>query len=363
MTACSTFSPRYASASVLSFCKIIAEISSGVNVLPAAGMLTTAVPFFPSSTLYGTILRSEATSPKRRPMKRLIEYTVFSGLRIACRRAIWPTKRSPVLLNPTTEGVSRLPSAFGMTVGSPPIIAAITEFVVPRSIPTTFAMPVLLPAAPRAACRCRPAPGASRAPARVRLAVDLDLHRRRLHPLRLRHAELEEAVLVGRLGLRALYLGRERQRPRERPVPELAPIEVAALLLFPALRLTLQGDRVVGDGDIDRLRVDVRQLRPDDDAVLGFKHLHGWLPHDRPGRISHRLPRCEELVEHPLHRPPQRADFVERIPAHNAHRPRPPCLRVLLVSALPIARVSSGCLPCASVCGSPPSNTQVSSSW
>src|SRR5579872_4891821 len=210
MTACSTFSPRYASASVLSFCKIIAEISSGVNVLPAAGMLTTAVPFFPSSTLYGTILRSEATSPKRRPMKRLIEYTVFSGLRIACRRAIWPTKRSPVLLKPTTEGVSRLPSAFGMTVGSPPIIAAITEFVVPRSIPTTFAIPCSSwrRPAPRVGTGRRPVRAG--APARVRLAVDLDLHRRRLHPLRLRHADLEDAVLVGRLGLRALHLGRER---------------------------------------------------------------------------------------------------------------------------------------------------------
>ena len=71
-------------------------------------------------------------------MNRLMEYTVFSGLRIACRRAIWPTSRSPVFVKPTTEGVSRLPSEFGMTVGSPPIITAITELVVPRSIPTTF---------------------------------------------------------------------------------------------------------------------------------------------------------------------------------------------------------------------------------
>ena len=46
-------------------------------------------------------------------MKRLIEKMVFSGLVTAWRLATWPTSRSPVLVNATTEGVSRLPSAFG----------------------------------------------------------------------------------------------------------------------------------------------------------------------------------------------------------------------------------------------------------
>jgi len=40
----------------------------------------------------------------------------------------------------TTDGVSRLPSWFGITVGLPPSITATTEFVVPRSMPITFAM-------------------------------------------------------------------------------------------------------------------------------------------------------------------------------------------------------------------------------
>ncbi len=35
MTALVTFSPRYASASALSFCRIIAEISCGVYFLPS----------------------------------------------------------------------------------------------------------------------------------------------------------------------------------------------------------------------------------------------------------------------------------------------------------------------------------------
>src|SRR6266481_6074826 len=54
---------------------------------------------------------------------------------------ICPTRRSPVLgLTATTEGVRRLPSAFSSTLGSPASRIAVTEFVVPRSIPSTLAI-------------------------------------------------------------------------------------------------------------------------------------------------------------------------------------------------------------------------------
>jgi hypothetical protein len=39
-----------------------------------------------------------------------------------------------------TEGVSREPSLFSRTVGSPASMTATTELVVPRSIPMTFAI-------------------------------------------------------------------------------------------------------------------------------------------------------------------------------------------------------------------------------
>ena len=52
-------------------------------------------------------------------MKRLIENTVFSGFVTAWRFATWPTSRSPDLVNPTTDGVMRLPSGLVMTTGSP----------------------------------------------------------------------------------------------------------------------------------------------------------------------------------------------------------------------------------------------------
>src|SRR5438874_10855161 len=43
-------------------------------------------------------------------------------------------------LTATTDGVSRLPSLFSSTVGSPASITATTELVVPRSMPITLAI-------------------------------------------------------------------------------------------------------------------------------------------------------------------------------------------------------------------------------
>src|SRR6202521_813228 len=76
-------------------------------------------------------------------MNRLIEETVFSGLTAACLRARLPTRRSPDLVKATTEGVVREPSELGMTTGSPPSMTAMTELVVPRSIPTVFGICLL----------------------------------------------------------------------------------------------------------------------------------------------------------------------------------------------------------------------------
>jgi hypothetical protein len=48
--------------------------------------------------------------------------------------------RSPVFVNATTDGVTRLPSEFSNTEGSPPSMTAMQELVVPRSMPITFAI-------------------------------------------------------------------------------------------------------------------------------------------------------------------------------------------------------------------------------
>src|SRR5690625_1129627 len=74
------------------------------------------------------------------PMWRLTELMVRSTLVTACRLAISPTRTSSDLLKATTDGVVRAPSAFAMTVGSPPSSTLTTELVVPRSIPTALPM-------------------------------------------------------------------------------------------------------------------------------------------------------------------------------------------------------------------------------
>src|ERR1700690_2170020 len=65
---------------------------------------------------------------------------VLRELVTACLLAASPTRRSPLLVNATTEGVVRLPSEFSRTEGSPPSMTAMQEFVVPKSMPSTFAI-------------------------------------------------------------------------------------------------------------------------------------------------------------------------------------------------------------------------------
>src|SRR5262245_18648236 len=73
-------------------------------------------------------------------MKRLIEATVWSGLVIAWRLAMAPTRRSPEREKATTEGVVRAPSELGITTGTPPSRTATQELVVPRSMPIVLAI-------------------------------------------------------------------------------------------------------------------------------------------------------------------------------------------------------------------------------
>ena len=93
ITASVIFSPRYASASLFSFCSTNALICWGLNFLPS--MLT----------------------DQSVPMCRLTERMVRSTLVTACRLATSPTSTSAFLAKATTEGVVREPSALAMTVG------------------------------------------------------------------------------------------------------------------------------------------------------------------------------------------------------------------------------------------------------
>src|ERR1700733_15940749 len=118
MTAWVTVSPRYDSASLLSFWRIRAEVYWDGY-------------FFPSMSMVQSV-----------PICRFTDRMVRSGLVMAWRLATSPTRTSPDLEKPTTDGVVRPPSALGMTVGSPASSTLTTELVVPRSMPTALGIGV-----------------------------------------------------------------------------------------------------------------------------------------------------------------------------------------------------------------------------
>ncbi len=65
----------------------------------------------------------------------MIEKIVFFGFVTCWCFAGCPTRRSPLSVNPTTEGVIRLPVLLIRTFACPPSMTATQELVVPRSMP------------------------------------------------------------------------------------------------------------------------------------------------------------------------------------------------------------------------------------
>ena len=138
ITAFSTFSPKYLSASSFSLVKMKAEIWEGEYFSPEAS--THASPLSALTILYGTISTSFWTvgSSNDLPINLLMANRVFSGLVTACLFAGWPTTFSPSLLKPTIEGVVLEPSEFSITLEFLPSIIETQQLVVPKSIPITF---------------------------------------------------------------------------------------------------------------------------------------------------------------------------------------------------------------------------------
>src|SRR5882672_956599 len=183
---------------------------------------------------------------------------VFCGFVMAWRFATWPTRRSPVFVNATTEGVVRLPSALGITCGSPPSITATHEFVVPRSMPIIFAMipsMVRCGGAVQGPLRVvdfivrRPVRGA----ARPRSACGLDRNLAGPGLLGLRDGDFEDSVSIRRLDLIGLNRVVQLERALERSVDALdAVIGRVLLLLGPGL-LAADHEPSVLERDLDVL--------------------------------------------------------------------------------------------------------------
>src|SRR5206468_7806080 len=252
------------------------------------------------------------TSSCRRPMKRLMEKTVFSGFVIAWRLATCPTRISPSLVKATTDGVSRLPSWLGMTVGFPPSITATTEFVVPRSMPITFAMSFAsfrAPALPAQSSWGRHRRGPSRPPPKCLQNVDLDLAR--LELLRLGQRDLQHAVAVARLHLVGLHRHRQLHQPLELAVHTLRVQVLAVLGLVVPAALALDREQVAGNGYRHVLLAHAGQLDVQHQVILGLVHVDGRQPRTS-ARPRHGT--AEERVEQPVHLALDVADIAERLP-------------------------------------------------
>src|SRR6185369_9047414 len=203
-------------------------------------------------------------------MNRLIENTVFSGFVIACRFATCPTRISPSFVNPATEGVSRLPSWFAITVGLPPSTTATTELVVPRSMPITFAMfesPFSLVSLWRRSGLARPV--ASRRPAVDRLD-DVDLDRLRLYLFHLRELHLEHPIAVRRLHLVGLHGHRQLHAALELPVDALDVVRGLVFDVSVGHALALQGQQISGNRQRHVLVADAGKLEVQNQLVLGL---------------------------------------------------------------------------------------------
>src|SRR5216683_996650 len=169
-----------------------------------------------------------------------------------------------------------------MTAGSPPSTTATTEFVVPRSMPITFAMScsllsecldhVAAPAGRAIAARTRRRRGGA---ALGRL--DLDLLRLGLLCLRQRHRQYP--VSIGRLDLSVIDRRGQRERTLDLAAPALATVVAPFLDIAGPLSLALDGEHVVGEGQVDVLLAEPRQLGGDHELVLGLVHIGGRSPH------------------------------------------------------------------------------------
>src|SRR5712671_1418345 len=181
-----------------------------------------------------------------------------------------------------------------MTAGSPPSTTATTEFVVPRSMPITFAMSCSL----LSECLDHVAAPTRRRRGGAALGrLDLDLLRLGLLCLRQRHRQYP--VSIGRLDLSGIDRRGQRERTLELAEPALATVVAPFLDIAGPLSLALDGEHVVGEGQVDVLLAEPRQLGGDHELVLGLVHIGGRSPHaldlPRAGRLA------QESVEEPVY--------------------------------------------------------------
>src|ERR1700687_2528656 len=189
-----------------------------------------------------------------------------------------------------------------MTAGSPPSTTATTEFVVPRSMPITFAMScsllsecldkVAAPPGAKQSCPVPPAP-------LLGVLGRLDLDFLRLVLFRLRKVHPQHPVPVRRLDLPGVDWSRQRERALELAEPTLATVVAGLLGIAGPLPLALDGEHVVGQGQMNVLLAESRQLGADHELALGLVHVRRGSPH--PLYLPRAVWLAQKSVEQSIH--------------------------------------------------------------
>src|SRR6267378_1548760 len=226
---------------------------------------------------------------------------------MAWRFATCPTRRSPVLVNATTEGVVRLPSALGITCGSPPSITATHEFVVPRSMPIIFAMiPSMV--------RCG---GAGFGPSAWWISArGLDRDLAGLGLFGFRDGYFEHSVSIRRLDLVGLDRVVQLERALEGSVHTLDPVIGRVLLLFGPGLLAADHEPAVLEGDLDVLEPHSRQLQMKRVAVRLLLDVHRRMP-DHGAAFVRPEPAAEHILHDAIQLILNRSEVADGIPTHD----------------------------------------------
>src|SRR5258706_13847047 len=199
-----------------------------------------------------------------------------------------------------------------MTSGLPPSITATTEFVVPRSMPITFAM--------LSSCACRT--GSRRMPR----ASGLDRDSPRTGPhTRPGERDGQHAVGHARLGPLDIEVRGQRDGPHEAAVATLGDVEVSAPVLALLALVPANDEAAGGDRQADIVAAEAGDLHGDDHLVVGLPHLRGRKRSTRPGGEQAR-----GLLEEPLHPAieivaQRQGSRARRLPLVTLAPPRPDC--------------------------------------
>src|SRR4029078_7187110 len=121
------------------------------------------------------------------------------------------------------------------------------------------------------------------------------------------HRDFEDAVVERRARALADHAFRQRQDPVETAVLAFAVVVAFALFFMLLAALALDGDRIIGDVDLDVILFEPRKIGADDESIAFLERLDTRSEEPLVCRLPPRRPAAadsdvaEDAIEHPVH--------------------------------------------------------------